>query len=86
MEIDLPHHAKVEIHETKSLHVVFLYKQLKPIDEVDKEESKCVVKKHCTMLDSQEEVWIMAYILPGAKDPVVYPKWSTTPEVDPDGN
>ena len=83
MAIDPPHRAKAEILETKSLRVVSSRKQLKPVDEVDDEESKHVVKKHRTSSsDLLEEAEVVARILPE----IAHPKWSTTPEADPEGD
>ena len=84
MAIDLPHRAKAEILETKSLRVVSSRKQLKPVDEVDEEESKRAVKKRRTSSDLPEEALIVAHIPPEVEDPVAHPKRSTTPEADPD--
>jgi len=53
-------------------------KQLKPVDEMDEEESRCVVTKRCMSSDLLEEAQIVAHILPEVEDPVTHPKWSTT--------
>jgi hypothetical protein len=83
MAIDHPHRAKAEILETKSLRVVSSRKQLKPVDEVDEEESKRVVKKRRTSSsDLPEEAEIVARTPPE----IAHPKRSTTPEADPDGD
>jgi G2/mitotic-specific cyclin 1/2 len=88
MAIDPPHRVKAEILQTKSLRVVSSRKQLKPVDEVDEEESKRAVKKRRTSSDLPEEARIVAHIPPGEVEehPVTHPKRSTTPEADPDGD
>jgi len=86
MAIDIPHRTKAEILETKSLRVVSSRKQLKPVDVVDEEESRRVVKKRRTSSDLPEEAQIVAHIPPEVEDPVAHPKRSTTPEADPDGD
>ena len=88
MTIDLPHRAKAEILETKSLRVVSSRKQLKPVDEVDEEESLRVVKKRRTSSDLPEEAQIVAHIPPeeAEEERVIRSKRSTTPEADPDGD
>ena len=88
MAIDLPHRANAEILETKSLRVVSSRKQLKPVDEVDEEESQRVVKKRRTSSDLPEEARIAAHIPPEevGEEPVAHSKRSTTPEADPDGD
>jgi len=78
MAIDLPHRVKVEILEAKSLRVVSSHKQLKPVDEVDEEESKRAVKERRTSSDLPEEALIVAHIPPEVEDPVAHPKRSTT--------
>jgi len=85
MAIDIPHRTKAEILETKSLRVVSSRKQLKPVDVVDEEESRRVVKRR-TSSDLPEEAQIVAHIPPEVEDPVAHPKRSTTPEADPDGD
>ena len=83
MAIDPPHRAKAEILETKSLRVVASRRQLKPVDEVDDEGSKCVVKKHRTSSsDLPEEAEVVARTPPE----IAHPKQSTTPEADPEGD
>jgi G2/mitotic-specific cyclin 2 len=87
MAIDPPHRAKAEVLETKSLRVVSSRKQLKPVDEVDEEESRRVVKKRRTSSDLPEEAEIVAHVPPDEiEDPVVHPKRSTTPEAEPEGD
>jgi hypothetical protein len=88
MTIDPPHRVKAEILQTKSLRVVSSRKQLKPVDEVDEEESRRVVKKRRTSSDLPEEARIVAHIPPEEVEeyPVVHSKRSTTPEADPDGD
>ena len=87
MAIDLPHRAKAEILETKSLRIVSSRKQLKPVDEVDEEESQRVVKKRRTSSDLPEEAQIAAHIPPEeVEGPIIHSKRSTTPEADPDGD
>jgi len=87
MAIDPPHRVKAEILQTKSLRIVSSHKELKPVDEVDEEESRRVVKKRRTSSDLPEEARIVARIPPGeVEHPVVHPKRSTTPEADPDGD
>ena len=88
MAIDPPRHVKAEILQTKSLHIVSSHKEVKPVDEVDEEESRRVVKKRRTSSDLLEEAQIVARILPGEVEehPVAHPKRSTTPEADPDGD
>ena len=86
MAIDPPHRVKAEVLETKSLRVVSSRKQLKPVAEVDEEESKRVVKKRRTSSDLPEEAGIVAQApLEEIEDPVVHPKRSTTPEAEPEG-
>ena len=87
MAIDALHRVKAEVLETKSLRVVSSRKQLKPVDEVDEEETQRVVKKRRTSSDLPEEAGIVAHI-PSEEidDPVLDPKRSTTPEVEPDGD
>jgi G2/mitotic-specific cyclin 1/2 len=83
MAIDHPHRVKAEILETKSLRVVTSRKQLKPVDEVDEEESRRVVKKRRTSSsDLPEEAETVARVPPE----IVHSKRSTTPEADPDGD
>lgn len=88
MTIDPPHRVKAEILETKSLRVVSSRKQLKPVDEVDEEESRRVMKKRRTSSDLPEEAGIAAHVPPEEVEeaPVAHHKRSTTPEVDPDGD
>lgn len=87
MAIDPPHRVKAEILETKSLRVVSSRKQLKPVDEVDEEESRRVVKKRRTSSDLPEEAEVVAHVPEEAEEvPVAHPKRSTTPEADPDGD
>jgi len=87
MAIDLPHRAKAETLETRSLRVVSSRKQVKPVDEVDEEESQRVVKKRRTSSDLPEEAQIVAHIPPEeVEEPVTNPKRSTTPEADPEGD
>ena len=88
MAIDPPHRVKAEILQTKSLRIVSSRKEVKPVDEVDEEESRRVVKKRRTSSDLPEEAQIAARILPGEVEehPVAHPKRSTTPEADPDGD
>ena len=62
MSIDPPHRVEAEILQTKSLHIVSSPRELKPVDEVDEEESKRVVKKRRTSSDLPEEVRIVAHI------------------------
>lgn len=84
MAIDLPHRVKAEVLETKSLRVVSSRKQLKPVAEVDEEESNRVVKKRRTSSDLPEEAGIVAHV-EEIVDLGADPKRSTTPEADPDG-
>ena len=88
MSIDPPHRVKAEILQTKSLRIVSSRKELKPVDEVDEEESRRVVKKRRTSSDLPEEARIVARIPPGEVEElrVAHPKRSTTPEADPDGD
>ena len=87
MAIDPPHRVKAEILETKSLRVVSSRKQLKPVDEVDEEESRRVVKKRRTSSDLPEEAEVVAHVPGGPEEvPVAHSKRSTTPEADPDGD
>ena len=87
MAIDLPHRAKAETLETKSLRVVSSRKQVKPVDEVDEEESLRVVKKRRTSSDLPEEAQIVAHIPPKeVEELVIHSKRSTTPEADPEGD
>ena len=88
MAIDLPHRVKAEILQTKSLRIVSSRKQVKPVDEVDEDESRRVVKKRRTSSDLPEEARIAAHVPPGEVEeyPVTHPKRSTTPEADPDGD
>jgi len=88
MAIDPPHRVKAEILQTKSLRIVSSRKELKPVDEVDEEESKRVVKKRRTSSDLPEEARIAARIPQGEVEehPVAHSKRSTTPEADPDGD
>ena len=88
MTIDPPHRVKAEILQTKSLRVVSSRKQLKPLDEVDEEESRRVVKKRRTSSDLPEEARVAEPVLPAEveEDPVVHSKRSTTPEADSYGD
>ncbi|KAF9652681.1 hypothetical protein BDM02DRAFT_3088789 [Thelephora ganbajun] len=88
MAIDPPHRVKAEILQTKSLRVVSSRKQLKPIGEVDEEESKRVVKKRRTSSDLPEEAGIVAHVPPEGieEDVVAHPKRFATSEADPDGD
>lgn len=87
MAIDPPHRVKAEILETRSLRAVSSRKQLKPVDEVDEEESKRVVKKRRTSSDLPEEARLVAHIPPEEiEELVAHPKRSTTPEADPYGD
>jgi len=79
--IDPHHRVKAEILQTKSLSTISSCKEFKPVDE---EESKCVVKKHHTSSDLPEEVCIPQGEV--EEHPVAHSKWSTTLEVDPDGD
>ena len=82
-----PHRVKAEILRTKSLRIVSSRKELKPLGEVDGEESRHAVKKRCTSSsDLLEEARIVACIPPGEVEerPVAHPKGPTAPEVDPD--
>ena len=86
MVIDPPHRVKAEVLETKSIRAVSSRKQLKPVGEVDEEDSKRVVKKRRTSSDLPEEARIVALVPPEeTEDLVAHPKRSTTPEADPDG-
>ena len=88
MAIDPPHRVKAEILQTKSLRVVSSRKQLKPVDEVDEEESRRVVKKRRTSSDLPEEARIVAPVPPEEVEeyPVAHSKRSTTPEAEPEGD
>lgn len=88
MAIDPPHRAKAEILETKSLRVVTSRKQLKPLGEVDEEESRRVSKKRRTSSDLPEEAEVAAHLPPEEVEqgPVARPRRSATPEADPDGD
>ena len=57
MSIDPPHRVKAQILQTKSLRIISSRKELKPVDEVDEEESKHVVKKRRTSSDLPRESW-----------------------------
>ena len=88
MAIDPPGRVKADVLETKSLRVVSSRKQLKPVDEVDEEESKRVVKKRRTSSDLPEEARIAAHIPPEEveEELAALSKRSTTPEADPCGD